>query len=369
MSRYSGDEDYTHGNAETVGVLVVNLGTPDEATPGALRRYLAEFLWDPRIVEIPRPIWWLILHGIILRLRPAKSAHAYQTVWREDGAPLLSISRQQVQALQSALRERHPAMRVELAMRYGNPSIVAGLEKLRQANARRVLVLPLYPQYSGTTTASTFDAVANVFKTWRWVPELRFVNQYHDDDGYIRALANSIKEAWAEQDQPDKLLFSFHGTPKRFLLSGDPYHCMCQKTARLVAEQLALPTDRWAVAFQSRFGRAEWLQPYTMETLQQWGRAGIKNVHVICPGFSADCLETLEEIKLQNRDAFLSSGGEQFDYIPALNDRPDHIQALSLIIEKHMQGWNDILQKAADETSKSELDKSRERALAMGAKR
>lgn len=335
--------NFSHDKAPVLGVLITNLGTPDAPTTAALRRYLKEFLWDPRIVDLPRYIWWFILQ-VILLIRPGRSAKAYQKIWDEkEGSPLLSISMKQLDALRNKLGgELNETVVVELGMRYGNPSIESALEKLRAANARRVLVLPLYPQYSSSTTASTFDAVAQAVRSWRWVPEFRFVNQYHDNDGYVDALCNSIKEAWDTRDAPEKLLFSFHGTPKRFLLTGDPYYCQCQKTARLVAEKMGFNDEQWQVTFQSIFGREEWLNPYTIETLRELGKQGTGSVDVICPGFSADCLETIEEIEEENRDAYLESGGKNYNYIPALNDRPDHIEALASIIKQHTAGWSQI---------------------------
>ena len=327
---YKGNPDYKHDTSLQTGVLVTNLGTPDDATPAALRKYLGEFLSDPRVIEVPKPVWWFILHGIILRTRPKKSAEAYQQVWTDNGSPLLDISKKQTAAIQAALDQQHEQpIKVELAMRYGNPSIKSGLEKLQQANCNRILIFPLYPQYSAATTASTFDAVADVFKSWRWIPELRMINHYHDDSDYINALANSVESHWRKNDQPEKLIFSFHGLPKDYFLKGDPYHCECHKTARLVAEKLGLAGESWQVTFQSRFGPRQWLQPYTDKTLKQLGKTDVKHVQVICPGFSADCLETLEEINMQNRDFFIKAGGEEFSYIPALNDNDDHIQALT----------------------------------------
>jgi len=338
----SASPDFKHEQPMTTGILITNLGTPDAPTADALRRYLAEFLWDPRIVDsLPRPIWWLALHGLILRIRPKRSAESYASVWTDEGSPLLVIAQRQLAALRTELAQRlsGPVV-VELGMRYGNPSLALAMQKLRDAGARRVLVLPLYPQYSCSTTASTFDAIAKEMKSWRWMPELRFINQYHDETGYIEALAASIRESWAKRGkQPQKLLFSFHGTPKRFFTEGDPYHCHCQKTARLVAERLGLADDRWQLTFQSIFGREEWLQPYTIETLRQLAGNGVKSVDVVCPGFSADCLETLEEITVENKHAYLEAGGEQMNYIPALNDRADHITALSGLVQKHLAGW------------------------------
>lgn len=340
QTSFPGGDDFAHDASRVTGILLANLGTPDEPTPEALRRYLGEFLWDPRIVDMPRPLWWLILHGFILRVRPKRSAAAYREIWTEQGSPLMQISRRQAEGLSRALRQRlaGPVV-VELGMRYGNPSIASAMQRLRDANARRVLVLPLYPQYSSSTTASTFDAVAKAVKSWRWVPELRFVNQYHDEVGYIEALAASIREDWAGREAPEKLLFSFHGTPKRFHTQGDPYFHHCHKTARLVAERLGLADERWMLTFQSVFGREEWLKPYTIDTLRQLGASGVKSVDVICPGFSADCLETIEEIGVENREAFEAAGGEQFHYIAALNDRDDHIEALADVAQRHMGGW------------------------------
>lgn len=363
-------ENFEHGQEPATGILLANLGTPDAPTPKALRRYLGEFLWDPRVIEIPRPLWWLILHGIILRVRPAQSARKYRKIWTEQGAPLLTISRRQAQAVALRLEQACDGpVRVALGMRYGNPSIACALRELRDAGIRRLLVLPLYPQYSAATTASAFDAVSRELSTWRWVPELRMIGSYHDDPGYIQALTRTVLDAWALHGQADRLLFSFHGLPSRNLLAGDPYHCLCHKTARLVAESLGLELHRWAVSFQSRFGRAEWLKPYTSELLTEWGRAGVKSVQVICPGFAADCLETLEEIAMENRNCFLQAGGERFHYIPALNDQPRHIQALVELILAHGNGWPEIQSDSDPVEAARERRISRERALAMGAKR
>lgn len=370
MSRYLGEPDYRHGSPELAGVLLTNLGTPDEPTRPALRRYLKEFLWDPRVVELPRPLWWLILNGVILNVRPARSAHAYSTVWTDDGSPLMAISRRQAAALAQALEGRCPGpVRVALAMRYGNPSIAAGLEDLRQAGARRILVLPLYPQYSASTTASTFDAVAEILRGWRWVPELRFVNHYHDDPGYVRASAERIRRHWESHGRGERLLFSFHGVPKRYLLNGDPYHCHCHKSARLIAEALELGPGDWELSFQSRFGREEWLKPYTDERLKALPQEGVRAVDAFCPGFSADCLETLEEIAMQNRDFFLEAGGETFRYIPALNDEPGHIEALTELALRHMHGWPETAPGYDAEQVREAAEKTVERARGAGAER
>ena len=333
MARYSGNPEFKYDTPAAAGILITNLGTPDAPTPAALRKYLAQFLSDPRIIETPRLLWWPILHGIILRLRPRRSARAYREVWTEAGSPLLAISERQCEAIRSALGEAvDEPCRVELGMRYGNPSIRSALEKLRSYNIRKLLVLPLYPQYSAATTASTFDAVAGVLKTWRRIPELRMIRSYHDDPGYIAALAESIRNHWAQHGKPDRLLFSFHGLPRDYVLAGDPYADECRASARLLARELELDKGMWEVAFQSRFGPREWLRPYTDKLLQEWGAAGIGHVQVVCPGFAADCLETLEEIGIQNREFFLTAGGKNFSYIPALNDSPRHIAALCDII-------------------------------------
>ncbi len=368
MGMHKGPSDYSHDSIPTTGILITNLGTPDEPTPAAVRRYLKEFLWDPRVVEIPRPVWWLILHALVLTTRPRKSAHAYTQIWSDDGSPLMAYSKRQRDALEKSLETRIKGpVKVALGMRYGNPSIASALEELCAANARRILVFPLYPQHSAATTASTLDAVAMTLQQWRQVPDLRFIAQYHDQPGYIGALSSSIRQFWDRHGQPERLLFSFHGMPRRTLLAGDPYHCQCQKTARLVAEQLGLDDSAWIVAFQSLFGREEWLRPYANETLEQLGKQGLKSVDVVCPGFSADCLETLEEMALQNKRVFEQAGGGDYRYIPALNDAPEHISALSDIVMQNVSAWPGIDTWNAD-TASLEAEASRRRALAMGAR-
>ncbi|MDQ6953740.1 MAG: ferrochelatase [Mariprofundaceae bacterium] len=321
---------------QTIGLLLTNLGTPDAPTRSALRRYLKEFLSDPRVVEMNRSVWWLILNLVILNIRPAKSAHAYQSVWTEQGSPLMMHSLQQQEKLQAQLGDD---VCVELAMRYGNPSIASGLEKLRAQGCGKILILPLYPQYAGASTGSTFDAVADILKTWRYVPGLRMINSYHDHPAYITALAASIRKHWQEHGKSERLLMSFHGIPQRYADQGDPYPNQCQKTAVLVAELLELEDKAWFVSFQSRFGKEAWLQPYTDATLRAWAKDGVQTVDVICPGFSADCLETLEEIGVENRGYFLKAGGKDLRYIPALNAQDEHIQALSRIVQQQLQGW------------------------------
>ena len=351
-----------HGRAERTAVIWCNLGTPEEPTPAALRRYLAEFLADPRVVEIPRLLWWPILHGVILRVRPAKSAAKYASVWTPEGSPLKVWTEKQAKRLLGHLGERGHAVLVRHAMRYGHPSIASVLDEVKAQGATRVLVLSAYPQYSGATTASLIDAVNAWSARQRAVPELRFVNRYHDDPGYIEALARSVRQHWQAHGQAERLVMSFHGVPERTLHLGDPYHCECHKTARLLAQALGLAPERFAVTFQSRFGKAKWLQPYTEPTLVKLAGQGVKSVDLICPGFVADCIETLEEIDMEARAAFLQAGGERFAYIPCLNDRPEWIQALGDIAARHLQGWPTA---PADEAERAA---SRERALALGAK-
>jgi len=338
--QFRSPEHFTHEQPERLGVLLTNLGTPDAPTTRALRRYLAEFLRDPRVVEVPRPLWWLILHGIILRFRPRRSAAAYRKVWTEEGSPLLIHARAQQKALQERLSGRYGQdIQVELAMRYGQPSIAGALERLQQNGVRRLLVLPLYPQYSASTAASTFDALAADFTRRRWLPDLRFISHYPDYPPYIEAMARQIETHWAREGRGGRLILSYHGVPRRYLDAGDPYHCECHKTSRLLAQRLGLADADYQTCFQSRFGREEWLRPYTDETLKGLPGKGVKSVDVFCPGFSADCLETLEEIDEENRGYFLEAGGEQFRYIPALNAEPHHITALEQLIVDNLAGW------------------------------
>lgn len=362
---YRPEPDLPHGTPERTAVLLVNLGTPDAPTAPALRRYLREFLSDPRVVEIPRVVWWPLLHGVILNTRPAKSAAKYASIWTPEGSPLAHWTQKQATLLQGYLGERGlrpPQLLVRHAMRYGNPSIAAVLDELKAANATRVLVLPLYPQYAAATTASVHDAVMAWQLQQRRQPELRFVNHYHDDAGYIGALAQRVRSHWMVEGRGDKLVMSFHGVPERSLALGDPYHCECQRTARLLAERLGLAKDEWIVTFQSRFGKAKWLEPYTEPTLVELAHQGTTRVDVFCPGFTSDCLETLEEIGQEAREAFLGAGGRSFSYIPALNDQHEWIAALAAISIRHLQGWD------LDAQDPRALASQRERALAMGAK-
>jgi ferrochelatase len=353
---------FKHGSPARVGVLVVNLGTPDAPTPAALRRYLAEFLSDQRVVEIPKLLWWLILHGVILRVRPAKSALKYAAIWMPEGSPLAVWTARQAKLLLGYLGEAGHSVLVRHAMRYGQPSIASELDALRAQGATRVLVLPLYPQYSAATSASVFDAVAAWGQRARWVPEFRFVQQYHDDPGYVAALAAQVRAHWQLEGRGSMLVMSFHGVPERTLHLGDPYHCSCHKTARLLAAELGLTPDQYRVTFQSRFGKAQWLQPYTEPTLQQLAREGVERVDIVCPGFVADCLETLEEIDQEAREAFVAAGGKTLHYIACLNDRHEWIAALRDIALRHLHGWD--TRRPAD----AELQAQRERALRLGAK-
>jgi ferrochelatase len=360
MPKYQPTPDFEHGQPDTTGVLLVNLGTPEAPTSASVRQFLKQFLSDPRVVELPRLLWWLILNGVILRIRPSRSAEAYRKVWTDDGSPLMLYSRRLTELVSNRLESNKPGFfRVELGMTYGEPSIATAIDKLRQQGARRLLVLPLYPQYSGTTTASVFDAVTKKLGGVRWLPELRFINQYHDVPAYVSALAASVREFWEEHGRGSHLLLSFHGVPRYTLDGGDPYHCQCRKTGRLLAENLGLTDTEWTLSFQSRVGRAEWLRPYTDETVAAMGRDGVEQLDVVCPGFSTDCLETLEEIAMQNAELFVESGGQSLRYIPALNARDDHVSLLAGLIERHSAGW-----------SNAERDpEARERALAIGADR
>ena len=340
MPRYFGQSNLQHGSAATTAVLLVNLGTPDAPTKRAVRRYLAQFLADPRIVELPRWLWRLILHGIILRIRPGHSAALYAKIWTAEGSPLQTGTTALAERVQIALRtQRQAPVVVRHAMRYGNPSIGSTLRELSLNGARRVLVVPLFPQYSGTTTASVLDAITAELATWRWVPDLRFVADYHADARYIEALARSVEAHWERHGRAQRLLLSYHGIPEKYFRSGDPYFCQCQATARRLRERLDLGADELIVGFQSRVGRTKWLTPYTETILAELPGEGVKHVQVLCPGFAVDCLETLEEIAIRNHARFLHSGGERFEYIPALNASDDHVSALAELITRSAQGW------------------------------
>lgn len=337
---FSVDPDPPHDQTPAVGVLLVQLGTPDAPTPAAVRRYLKQFLWDPRVIEVSRPLWWLILHLFILPLRPKKSARLYKNVWTPEGSPLLITSRRLTAAVRGQIEGNgETPIHVALGMTYGRPAIVSALGELKSKGCRRLLILPLFSHYSSSSTGAAFDAVMRELTTWRWVPEIRTIHQFHDEPGLIRALAKAVREHWVEHGEGEKLVMSFHGTPKRYLLDGDPYYCHCQKTARLLAEKLELPKERYEVTFQSRFGREEWLEPYTDPTLKALAGAGVRSVDVICPGFRIDCLETLDEIDRESRNTFLEAGGETFRYVPCLNDRPEHVEVVVDLIRRNLAGW------------------------------
>ncbi len=330
--RFKEEPPVADARAPRTGVLLCNLGTPDAPTAAAVRRYLAEFLSDPRVVEIPSLVWKPILHGVILRIRPSKSAEKYRSVWTPEGSPLAVWTEKQAVMLRGYLGERGHPVSVRHAMRYGNPSMASVLDELKAEGCTRILVVPLYPQYSGSTTGSVFDAVGNWASQVRHVPELHMLNRFHDDPGYIRALARQVSGYWQSHGRPNKLLMSFHGIPERSVKLGDPYQRECLETATLLAERLALKSDDYVVSFQSRFGKAKWLEPYTDETLRALGQQGVGRVDVVCPGFVSDCLETLEEISMEGQEIFKEAGGKEFHYIPCLNDSPSWVAALTELI-------------------------------------
>jgi ferrochelatase len=359
---FNSEPPFSHGQASRTAVLLCNLGTPDEPTAPAVRRYLAEFLGDHRVVEIPRLVWMAILHGIILRVRPAKSAAKYATIWTDEGSPLKIWTDKQAQALQDVFNAHDQHITVRYAMRYGNPSITSQLDALKAEGFTRILILPAYPQYSGTTTASVFDAVYHWGLRSRVLPEFRFINHYHDHPAYIQALAERVRAHWAEHGQADRLVMSFHGVPERTLHLGDPYHCECYKTARLLGEALGLNKAQYMVTFQSRFGKAKWLEPYTEPSLIALAQQGVKRVDLICPGFTSDCLETLEEISQEAQEAYLHAGGEVFHYIPCLNNSQTWVQGMHVLCQSHMGGW------PMHEADAKHLQISRQEALTLGAK-
>ncbi len=360
---YQPEPAYTHGTPEKTGILLINLGTPDAPTPQAVRAYLKEFLSDPRVVEIPKFVWWFILNGIILNVRPKKSAAKYASIWMAEGSPLRVYTEQQTALLQGHLlaQTRAPLV-VDYAMRYGNPSIPSVLRKLKEQNCQRILIVPMYPQYAASTTATALDLVFRELQQWRNQPALRTIKHFHDDDGYIKALAQNINDYWMQHGRPDKLVMSFHGLPRFSLDKGDPYHCECLKTGRLLAERLGLKKEQYTLSFQSRFGKAEWLQPYTTSTFKELGKQQLKRVDVVCPGFVADCLETLEEIAQEGKEDFQHAGGGEYHYIPCLNGRNDWMHALTKLVLDNLHGW-------LETDDSAQLEQSRLRALAAGAKR
>lgn len=363
VTQFAAEPVFTHGQVPKTAVLYCNLGTPDAPTPAAVRSFLKEFLSDARVVEIPRLLWMLVLHGVILRVRPAKSAAKYASIWTQEGSPLKLWTEKQASMLQGWLGQQGHAVKVRYAMRYGQTSIASQLDALKAEGVTRVLVLTAYPQYSATTTASVFDAVYAWASKIRAIPELRFVNHYHDDPLYIQALAKRVRKHWQDYGRGEQLVMSFHGVPQRSLELGDPYHCECFKTARMLAARLGLRKEEYKVTFQSRLGRAKWLEPYTEPTLIELARSGVAHVDVVCPGFTSDCLETLEEIAIEGKAAFLGAGGKEFQFIPCLNDQPEWITALCSVTQQHMGGW---VTKLPVDTAP--LAESRRRALELGAK-
>ena len=338
--RYISSPDFHHDAAERIGVLLVNSGTPRSPEPRDVRRFLRRMLSDPRIVELPRALWLPILHGLVLPFRPRRSARKYRKIWSASGSPLLDLSERLRTELVGKLAQRMLApFSVELGMLYGDPTVPQALARLRAAGAQRILVAPLFPQYCGSTTGAVYDQVTRELRRWRWLPELRFIAEFHDDPAYIDALRASVTQHWETGGRTSHLLMSFHGIPERYFHQGDPYFCKCQKTARLLADELLLRENEWSVSFQSRFGAAAWLKPYTSNVLQEMPGRGVQDVSVVCPGFSVDCLETLEEIDMENREVFMHAGGKRFEYVPALNARVEHSRFLAALIAQHCQGW------------------------------
>lgn len=335
--------DRRHSAPAKTGVLLLNLGTPEAPTPSAIRRYLRPFLSDRRVVELPRALWLTILYAFILPFRPRRLAHSYASIWMApgpQGSPLLHHSQQQRDGLRSWLAQHFGQdVPVALGMTYGKPDIGGALAELEAQNVRRILVLPLYPQYSASSTGAALDAVFRALQTRRWMPEIRTINSYHDEPACIDALARSLSDHWAAKGRADHLLISFHSIPRQYFLAGDPYYCFCEKTARLIAEKLQLARGSWSVSYQSRLGKQPWLQPYTDLVIPQLARGGVASLDVICPGFAADCLETLEEVALRYREDFIQAGGKSFRYVPALNSTPAHIGALGQMVARHLAGW------------------------------
>jgi ferrochelatase len=363
MSRFQPEPPFAHGTEARIGVLLIQLGTPEAPTPAAVRAYLKEFLSDPRVVEIPGVVWWPILNLFILATRPKASARRYAQVWMSEGAPLRVHTERQTALLRGLLGERATSLplTVDFAMRYGSPSIPDRLREMKALHCDRILLVPLYPQFSAATTATAFDSAFGCLQAMRNQPALRTVRSFHDHAGYIAALAQSVRDYWMTAQKPEILVMSFHGVPRAALDKGDPYHCECHKTARLLADALGLRQEQYRVSFQSRFGRAEWLKPYTADVLAELGRRKARRVDVICPGFVSDCLETLEEIAIEGKGLFLSSGGGDFHYIPCLNERGDWMHALADIVLGNLVGWSDT-------ATHESLEKSRLRALSMGAR-
>ena len=337
--KYEGEKDYRHGSKSHLGVLITNLGTPDRPNSNSLKKYLKEFLSDPRVIELPKILWQTILRGIILKTRPRKVSKLYKSIWTKKGSPLLVTLENQKKGIAKIINKKKNKIKIVASMRYGNPSIKEGLDKLKKMGCRKILIFPLYPQYCAATTGSTFDKVTEILRKWRWIPEVRFINGYYDDPLYVNALAESIKKSWKKYGKTQKLVFSYHGIPKKYLLKGDPYHCFCHKTTRLIVEKMNLKEEEYITTFQSRFGPDEWLKPYTDKTLEELPKKGIKKIHILSPGFSSDCLETIEELEQENKKIFLDAGGEKYCYIPCLNNSPEHLKLLTNQILKHINYW------------------------------
>ena len=360
------ENQHTHGNTQTTGIILVNLGTPEKPTTSSVRKYLAEFLSDQRVVEIPRLLWFIILHFFILPFRPRQTAKKYRTIWTEEGSPLRVNTKNLAVAIAKSLRKttKSPLI-VDYAMRYGKPSFDYVIAQQKKKNVKNVLVVPLYPQYSSSTTGSVFDTIGQAFRKMRNIPNIRFLRSFHDHPAYIDACAAIIEQFWRENGFPSKLILSFHGVPKFSLLAGDPYHCECHKTARLIAEKLDFDDTKIIPSFQSRFGRAEWLKPYTIDVMKLLGEAKTERVDVFCPGFTSDCLETLEEIKIENKDEFLTAGGKSFNFIPCLNISDYWITGLDQIVRDNIEGW--VSSDYDPEKAVLQAEKSKERAIELGA--
>lgn len=338
--RYRSSPETRHDGAAHIGVLLVNSGTPATLATRDVRSFLKGLLCDPRVVELPRALWLPILYGFILPFRPARIVHKYRSIWTPDGSPLVSFSsRLRVELTRALAQQVSSKLSIELGMLYSPPSVRDALARLREAGAQQLLVLPLFPQYSGATTGAVHDRVTAELRQWRWLPELRFISDYADQPGYIETLRASVADTWATQGRTKHTVMSFHGIPLRYTQSGDPYFRKCQLTARLLAQALGLRDEEWTVAFQSRFGTAEWLKPYTIDFISSLPKRGVDEVTVVCPGFAIDCLETLEEIDVENRKAFMDGGGSRFVYVPALNARTSHAEFLAELIARHCHGW------------------------------
>ena len=348
MAYFTPSHGFRHDYVSKTGVLLINLGTPKAPTSKALRPYLKEFLSDRRVIEIPRALWWFILNGLILNTRPVQSAKKYASIWEQSGSPLYTHTQQQTALIKTHLSEMGLRnLLVDFAMRYGSPSVDDVISRMSEQGVERLLVIPLYPQYAGSSSASAMDQVFRVLMKLRNMPEIRTVRHFHDDVGYIRALADKVRAHWRKYGNGDKLIMSFHGVPRFTRDKGDPYHCECHKTARLLSEELGLSKQQYQVCFQSRFGRTEWLQPYTSEVLSQLGRDRTAKLDIICPGFIVDCLETLEEIAIEGKETFLSQGGGEYRYISCLNEDPKWILAISAIIQKNLTGWSGATTESA----------------------